>query len=115
MPERFFYLIGAVIGLSLIMSWSSQRKKAKAWRGVVKDIRHQRSNAVSDNDRLPNDWVTILYHTDAGKKGKIKLRHQYFRQSYPDLRIGDRLVKSPGEYLAAKELPSEQTDDPVTS
>ena len=46
-----------------------------------------------------NDWTSqtcIHYQMDNGKKGRIHVTTQQFNQKYPDLKMGDRLIKKAG-------------------
>ncbi len=98
MPPRFLYIIGAAVTLAVAMSLLNRRKRTCAWKGVVTEIAHQRKNITRDEDRGPEDWVTILYRTDEGAAGRLKLRMRLFRQFYPGLKPGDRLIKDSGVF-----------------
>ncbi len=96
MPSRLLYGIAMLVVLSFLVSWSNRRKRAAAWQGVVESIRGLRPGGP---DPSPDAWITILYRTDAGTHGRFRLRHRFYRQFYPGLAVGDRLVKAAGKYL----------------
>lgn len=99
MPTRFLYVIGLVVAGLLLMGWFNKRKKQAAWRGAVTDVQHQRPNR-SDEQRSPEDWVTVYYRTEEGKEDRFKLRHRFYREFYSDgLQPGEPLVKRAGEFL----------------
>ncbi len=96
MPSRLLYGIAALIVLSFLVSWSNKRKRAAAWQGVVESIRGLRPGGPAPS---PDAWITVFYRTDTGSNGRFRLRHRFYRQFYPDLAVGDRLVKVAGRYL----------------
>jgi hypothetical protein len=103
MPARFFYVIGLIVVGLLLMGWFNKRKKQTAWRGAVTGVQHQRPNR-SDEQRSPEDWVTVSYRTEEGKEDRFKLRYRFYRDYYPNrLQAGELLVKRSGEFLPRRE------------
>jgi hypothetical protein len=87
-----------VVAVTAGLTYLSARRRAKAWSGVVTDIRRQ---TVQNDDAVEN-VVVIQYRTDSGTTGNERLPAADFAKTYPTLAVGDRLVKSPGEYLPKK-------------
>jgi hypothetical protein len=91
-------VILVVVAVTAGLTYLSARRRAKAWNGVVTDIRRQ---TVQNDDAVEN-VVVIQYRTDTGTIGNERLPAADFAKTYPTLAVGDRLVKSPGEYLPKK-------------
>jgi hypothetical protein len=91
-------VILVVVAATAGLTYLSARRRAKAWNGVVTDIRRQ---TVQNDDAVEN-VVVIQYRTDSGTTGNERLPATDFAKIFPTLAVGDRLVKSPGEYLPKK-------------
>jgi preprotein translocase subunit YajC len=113
MPSRFFYAIAVIVVLSFFFNRRTKRQQAATWKGVVTDIRHQRTSITDDAARRDDDWVTILYRTEDGRDDKLKLRMKYYRQFFTGLKCGDRLVKKAGTFLPRIE--GTEVTDPQTT
>lgn len=103
MPMRFFYAIGFIVLVSVIMNIRNRRRQAATWSGVVTEVRCRSGGAARDEDRRQDEWVTILCQTDAGRAEKVKVRMGIYRQLFPGLEPGERLHKKPGQYLPRRE------------
>jgi len=112
---RFIWALAFIIVLSYFMSLANRRRRRAVWSGVATEIRHQRASITRDEERRDDDWVTIFYRTDEGKHGKFKLRLAGMRQLFPDLRPGDRLVKTEGSYLPRRCEPAVSESSPGPS
>lgn len=89
------YTVIAVVVVTAIFTYKAMRQRAASWSGEVTKIRkHQWSS-----DDVDHEEMVISYRTDAGKKGKLKLNPFVYNQLFSDLRVGDRLVKTSGEYM----------------
>lgn len=86
--------IGLAVILSIGIMAAQKRKRGKAWKAVVTDIRRLQD---FDDEQADQDYVVIRYRTDAGKKGKLQLDSFGFAQRYASLEVGDRLIKEPGQ------------------
>lgn len=118
MPQKLFWALGAIVVLSFLMSMKNKRRRQSAWTGSVTELLHQRASVARDEDRAAEDWVTLLYRTDEGRDGKLKLRMASLRQFLPGIQPGDRLVKRQGDYLPRKavleaEAVSHSSSDPA--
>jgi hypothetical protein len=91
-------IILAVVAVTAALTYLSARRRARTWSGVVTDIRRQ---TVQNDDAVEN-VVVIQYRTDSGTTGNERLPAASFAKTFPTLAVGDRLIKSPGEYLPKK-------------
>ncbi len=97
----FFYgiilAIGLIAAITLIQSWRKQR----AWRGTVTEIKERPAAGIDGLDT--KDTVDIHYRTNDGRRGRLRFFKGKFEKMYPDLKVGDRLVKEVGEVYPKKE------------
>lgn len=100
----YVYAISAFLVVTIILTLVSIRKRNSAWQGSVTRIKSYSVDRNKSNDG-PTDfeeWVTVYYQTDNGKKGKCDFPKAGFNNIYPDLKVGDRLMKNKGEYHPIK-------------
>ncbi len=97
---EIFYGIMAAVALSLVIMAFQRKKKQKAWTGIVRKIKIKAADFNSNPEfSSSNDWKSqayIYYRMDTGKKGKIHMTEKQFNQMYPDLKVGDKLIKKAG-------------------
>lgn len=74
-----------------INSIKSANSDKKAYRVVVTDVRPY---MYEDSDKTPKQGVTIIYLMGNGKKGKVNLTETTFQERFPDLKVGETLIKS---------------------
>lgn len=98
---NILYSVIFFCALTALLTYIGIRNKAKSWRGVVTEIRRY---SYMRNDVLQED-VVIRYRTDDGKARKLKLTPWAYNKYYPQLVVGDTLVKAAGESMARKETP----------
>jgi len=89
------YAVIFFVAVTAVFTYAGMRKRAASWSGVVTDIR-RRTLIRDDGDE---EEMVVSYRTDVGRKGNIKLKPHAYYQLYPDLNIGDRLVRVAGEYM----------------
>ncbi len=93
-----FYGILVAVALAVVIMVFQSRKKKESWSGVVVDIKKKIITKEQDEGGFTEEeYVSVFYKTDNGKKGKIQLKKYHFDTLFPDLKIGDRLVKDAGE------------------
>ena len=85
--------IGLAIVISIVLMRWQKRKRSQAWQGVVTDIRQ----VQEPYENSKGDYIIIRYRTDTGEKGRMNLEEYLFQQMYASLKIGDRLIKEPGQ------------------
>ena len=95
--ELFGGILLAVVLAVVIMFFQKKKTKA-AWQGVVTKIKEE-ADYYDDENNFREGQILIHYRTDAGKKGKVRMRRQHFGKMFPGLKAGDRLVKEAGETL----------------
>jgi len=95
-----FYGIMAAVALSVVIMFFQKKKKQSKWSGSVIKIVTKEANYNSDSEySSTNDLssqIFIHYQKDSGKKGKIHLAKRHYDQIYPELKVGDRLIKREG-------------------
>lgn len=84
----YLFLIYTSKILSSIRSASNNRK---AYRVIVTDIRPY---MYEDTDKASKQGVTIIYTMASGKKGKVNLTESTFQERFPDLKVGEELIKT---------------------
>lgn len=94
------FAVVAVICAGLFYFIRSKRSKVGGSRAKVTDIRPY---MYEDSDKEKKYGVTIIYEMDDGKKGKVNLSETTCKERFPDLQIGDRLVKSKDDSIPKKE------------
>ena len=95
---ELFYGILVAIALSVVIMLFQKRKKKESWQGVVTKVKEE-ADYYDDENNFREGMVVIHYRTDAGKKGKFRLRKNQFGKMFPNLKAGDRLAKQAGEAL----------------
>lgn len=90
-------ILVVIAAVAAAVYWNA-RLRAKSWSGVVTAIRR----ATVQNEDAVENVVVIEYRTDSGATGSERLLAADFTKTFPALAVGDRLVKSPGEYLPKK-------------
>lgn len=98
--------IAFVIVITLILTWVSAKQRASAWAGTVTDIRKHNYT----RDEIDEEEMLIFYHTDAGKKGKLRYNPTAYAKFFSDLEVGDRLIKDAGEYVPRMEKAGAKAD-----
>ncbi len=93
--ETVYGILLAVVLAVVIMVFSSKKRK-ESWSGVVSNIK-KKVITRDDEGYIEDEYIVVHYKTDNGKKGKFSLRKSYFDKMYPNLKIGDRLIKNAGE------------------
>jgi len=100
----YIYGIAAFVTLTIILTLVSIRKRNASWQGKVTKLKTYSvdRNRSDDGPSDFEDWITVYYQTDSGKKGKYDFPKRGFDDIYPDLKVGDRLLKNKGEYYPSK-------------
>ncbi len=93
------YTVVFVCAVTAVLTWFSARSQAKGWRGVVTDI--QRRTSLKND--VQQEEVVIRYRTESGKSGKLRLDPWNYERLFPQLAVGDTLIKAPGEPAPKKE------------
>lgn len=105
---EIFYGIVAAVALSVVIMFFQKKNKQNSWVGIVKKIKIKEANYNSDPEySSTNDWTSqtyIHYQMDNGKKGKFYVTTQQFNQMYPDLKVGERLIKKAGAHFPDRVL-----------
>ena len=95
--------VAVVVAFTAILTLYSMKKRAEAWTGVVTKI----DTVRRQRDPEQNIWevfTRVFYKRDDGKKGKVKLPEHAVSHQFPDgINVGDRLVKTKGEYMPKRE------------
>ncbi len=99
MPEWVYALLGFVT-LTVILTLYSIRQRNSNWQGTVVDIRE---HSYLDSNETHQEEVHIIYKLDGGRKKKMNLSRSAYLQVYPDLKVGDRLIKEKGAYHPRRE------------
>jgi hypothetical protein len=82
-----------------------QRSKLRErWEGTVTKIQ---AYTETDNNDSEEEYVKVSYRRGDGSVHTLRLRQYDFQKRLPALRIGERLVKTPGEPLPQR-APSPQ-------
>lgn len=92
---EILWTVVVVVAVTGILTWVSMRQRAAAWSGVVTNI-HKHSYMRNETEE---EEMIISYRTDTGKSGKLKMNSYAYKQTYPDLQVGDRLLKESGQYM----------------
>lgn len=94
MPEWVYGLLG-FIALTVLLTLYSMRVRNSSWQGTVVDIRE---HSYLDSNEMQQDEMQIYYKLDGGGKKKMNLSRSAYFQVYPDLNVGDKLIKEKGVY-----------------
>ncbi|WP_019626128.1 hypothetical protein [Thioalkalivibrio sp. ALJT] len=86
--------IGLAVVISIALMAYQKKKRNQAWAGAVTDIRQFEA---TEEDRPGKEYVRVRYRRDDGKKGKLTLERYQYQQMFPDLKVGDRLIKEVGQ------------------
>lgn len=96
--EDILFTLGG-IGLAVLISAAiilfQRRKRAQSWEGVVTDIRHTHVQKHED-DPVTEPQIQVIYRKIGAGTGKLTFDERGFRQVFPDLEVGDRLIKEAG-------------------
>ena len=84
------------IALGVVIMFFQKKKMQASWYGVVTNVKEE-ADYYDDDNNFQEGLIVIHYRTDAGKKGKIRLRKDQFLKMFPDLKTGDRIVKRAGD------------------
>jgi hypothetical protein len=82
----------AVGVLSAAISLFQRRKAGESWTGAVTRIEQ-----LADTVPGSSDWVRVRYRRDDGRAGRFDLNGWAYQKMFPNLAVGDRLVKVAGE------------------
>jgi len=85
-----------IVVIILILMLIQKRKVASSWTGTVTAIDKR---TIRKSKHKHDHEMVIKYRTDMNKNGKFSIVESAFAQYFPNLQIGDRLVKVSGEYL----------------
>ncbi len=96
--------ISAAVGLAAVLWFFQRRKLRQQWEGTVTKIQ---AYTETDNNDNEEDYVKVSYRLDDGSVRTLRLRQYDFQQRFPALRIGERLVKAPGEPLPKRVPPAQ--------
>ena len=99
MDINTLYGILAAIGLGVLIMLFQRKKRQASWKGAVTKIKEKLYDPgnYSENNTNFKDYVDIYYRTDSGKKGKLHLYKSQFDSLYPQLKVGDQLIKEAGK------------------
>lgn len=86
--------IGVALLIGILLMRREKRKRARSWQGVVTKISSR--SIVKDEDDIGSYEITVKYRKDSGDTGKLSLDEHVFKQMYPGLKVGDRLIKEAG-------------------
>ena len=95
--ELFLGICLAIV-LGVVIMFFQKKKMKASWQGVVTKVKEE-ADTYDDENNFREGMVVIHYRTDAGKKGKFRLRKDQFGKMFPNLKAGNRLVKRAGEAL----------------
>lgn len=96
----YIYAIVGFVVLTVIFTLIGLKQRNSSWQGTVTKLRTysvDRNNS-DDGPAFPEEYITLYYRTDSGRKGKYDFPGRGFDEIYPGLKVGDRLVKNKGEY-----------------
>ena len=101
---EYVYAIAAFVALTVILTLIGLKQRNSSWQGAVTKLRTYSVDRNKSNDGPADyeDWITLYYRTDGGKKGKFDFPKKGFDDIYTGLKVGDRLVKNKGEYYPQK-------------
>ena len=91
-----FYGILLAIAIGVVIMMFQKKKIKESWSGVVVKLKRE-ADYYDDDDNFREGDNIIHYKTDTGKKGKIRLRDYDMQRMYPNLKVGDRLLKESGQ------------------
>lgn len=96
----YVYAIAGFVVLTVIFTLYGLKQRNSSWQGTVTKLRTYSvdRNKSDDGPSDYEDYITLYYKTDSGKKGKFDFPQKGFDEIYPGLKVGDRLVKNKGEY-----------------
>ena len=98
MVDSTLGLIGGILlaaALSAAIVLVQRRRRRQSWAGTVTKIR-----TYSEDDGV--SYVRISYLRTDGVKRRLDVKEYTYRQLFPDLKDGDKLVKAAGEDLPKK-------------
>ena len=101
---QIVYAVLFFIALTALLTFFSMRQRKSSWAGTVTNIKQQTVHKGNNDEcDVTEEQMVITYKTDQGKKGNLKVNLAAWSKFYPDLAVGDRLVKKSGEYMPIKE------------
>ena len=96
----YVYAIVGIVVLTVIFTLYGLKQRNSSWQGSVTKLRTYSVDRNNSDDGPSDyeDYITLYYKTDSGRKGKFDFPKRGFDEIYPGLKVGDRLVKNKGEY-----------------
>jgi len=107
MSEVAIYtIVGLLVAaaLSAILMLFQRRKPDEAWEGTVVGIQPF-TKTDQEGDELA--YVRITFRLNDSSERTLTLSEYDFQKLFPPLRIGERLIKKPGETLPTRIPPAE--------
>ena len=102
--EDYLYGVIGFFVVTGVLTWWSMRKRNEQWESTVTDIEQKSIDEGDEEMAEYHDYHLISYRRSDGKTGHLKIASDEYKRRYPDLRIGDRLVKRSGEYLPVRQM-----------